>query len=265
MRLSIGEMSKLHDITIQTLRYYDKIDLLKPSEVDPRTNYRYYYQEDCDRLARINIFKSLGLPLEDIKRMLTGNLTDTERVLLCAQDMVKNKIKQLNSILKYLEDQEIDIQAFNTQEDYTKPCIKKFDERYGYLIPVDEQTNLENRIKAIHSLERQHHMQSEILFRPSRIIGIKADGTLYLKSLVAIQREQYKGQQGNYTLDKGFYGVINHIGNREGIKTSYECLRHYIQQKGMKAKNEAIEIITISSDLSVHVDEQALQIQIPLI
>ncbi len=58
--------------------------------------------------------------------MLNGNLTDTERVLLCAQDMVKkNKIKQLNSILKYLEDQEIDIQAFNTQEDYTKPYIKK--------------------------------------------------------------------------------------------------------------------------------------------
>ncbi len=68
MRLSIGEMSKLHGITIQTLRYYDKIDLLKPSEVDPRTNYRYYYLEACDRLARINIFKSLGLPLEDIKK-----------------------------------------------------------------------------------------------------------------------------------------------------------------------------------------------------
>src|SRR4051794_31201230 len=39
---SIGEVSKLANISVQTLRYYDQIDLFKPSYVDPQTNYRYY-------------------------------------------------------------------------------------------------------------------------------------------------------------------------------------------------------------------------------
>ncbi|MDN4764790.1 MerR family DNA-binding transcriptional regulator [Clostridioides difficile] len=35
-------MSKLHKISIQTLRYYDQIGLFKPVHVDQESNYRYY-------------------------------------------------------------------------------------------------------------------------------------------------------------------------------------------------------------------------------
>ena len=39
---SIGEISRLHNLSIQTLRYYDKIGLLKPAYINKETNYRYY-------------------------------------------------------------------------------------------------------------------------------------------------------------------------------------------------------------------------------
>ena len=42
MLFRIGEFSKLTGIPIRTLRYYDSIDLFKPSEVDLFTSYRYY-------------------------------------------------------------------------------------------------------------------------------------------------------------------------------------------------------------------------------
>ncbi|WP_066369112.1 MerR family DNA-binding transcriptional regulator [Neobacillus fumarioli] len=41
-KLSIGEMAKLRKVTVETLRHYDKIGLLKPYYVDPNTGYRYY-------------------------------------------------------------------------------------------------------------------------------------------------------------------------------------------------------------------------------
>ena len=41
----IGEFSKLSKTTIKTLRYYEKEKLLKPSNVDNYTNYRYYTAE----------------------------------------------------------------------------------------------------------------------------------------------------------------------------------------------------------------------------
>lgn len=38
----IGEFSKLTQITIRMLRYYDEAGLLKPAEIDPWTGYRMY-------------------------------------------------------------------------------------------------------------------------------------------------------------------------------------------------------------------------------
>ena len=40
--LSIGEFSKICKVTVKTLRYYDRIGLLKPVHVDDMTGYRYY-------------------------------------------------------------------------------------------------------------------------------------------------------------------------------------------------------------------------------
>ena len=44
--MRIGELSKSFQISIDTLRYYDRIGLLKPY-VDPTNNYRYYSAEQC--------------------------------------------------------------------------------------------------------------------------------------------------------------------------------------------------------------------------
>ena len=38
--LRIGQFSKLAKITVKTLRYYDKIGLLKPAMIDSSSSYR---------------------------------------------------------------------------------------------------------------------------------------------------------------------------------------------------------------------------------
>jgi DNA-binding transcriptional MerR regulator len=40
--LKIGEFSKLAQVPVPTLRYYDQVGLLQPVEVDRLTGYRYY-------------------------------------------------------------------------------------------------------------------------------------------------------------------------------------------------------------------------------
>ena len=67
MLYRIGEFSKLTDIPIRTLRYYDSIDLFKPSEVDLFTNYRYYKEEQVKDLELINELKEVGFTLEEIR------------------------------------------------------------------------------------------------------------------------------------------------------------------------------------------------------
>jgi effector-binding domain-containing protein len=70
----IGEFSKLSHVTVKTLRYYDRIGLLKPAEVDRFTNYRYYSASQLPRLNRILALKGLGLSLDQIGRLLKQDL-----------------------------------------------------------------------------------------------------------------------------------------------------------------------------------------------
>lgn len=64
-----GEIAKQRNISVRTLRYYDQINLLKPSYKDEHGK-RYYSEEDLFKLEKILILKSLSLPLKDIREVL---------------------------------------------------------------------------------------------------------------------------------------------------------------------------------------------------
>jgi len=70
----IGEFSKLSQVTVKTLRYYDEIGLLKPAKVDRFTSYRYYSADQLPRLNRVLALKDLGLSLAQVASLLDDNL-----------------------------------------------------------------------------------------------------------------------------------------------------------------------------------------------
>jgi DNA-binding transcriptional MerR regulator len=84
----IGEFSRITRVTIDTLRHYDALGLLKPAEVDPFTGYRYYSARQLGSLNRILALKEVGFSLEEIARVLhpSEKLTTEElRGMLKAQ------------------------------------------------------------------------------------------------------------------------------------------------------------------------------------
>jgi DNA-binding transcriptional MerR regulator len=72
--IRIGDFSKLSRVSIKALRLYDEMGLLKPVEVDRFTGYRYYEFDQLPRLYRILALKDLGFSLEEIGRLLEGDL-----------------------------------------------------------------------------------------------------------------------------------------------------------------------------------------------
>lgn len=71
----IGEFSKLAQVPIATLRYYDQVGLLKPVTVDRFNGYRYYSASQLPRLHRILAMKGLGFTLEQISEALAEGVT----------------------------------------------------------------------------------------------------------------------------------------------------------------------------------------------
>jgi DNA-binding transcriptional MerR regulator len=72
--LKIGDFAKLSRVSVKALRHYDEMGLLKPTQVDRFTGYRYYSFDQLPRLNRILALKDLGFSLEQIAQLLGEDL-----------------------------------------------------------------------------------------------------------------------------------------------------------------------------------------------
>lgn len=96
----IGDFSKKVSITIKTLRYYDEINLFKPSYIDDFTGYRYYTDEQIEQIKKIIMLKELNLSLKDIADYLkTGNLSIIEnkgKEFRLKMEKIKNYVENVS-------------------------------------------------------------------------------------------------------------------------------------------------------------------------
>ena len=68
----IGEFSKLTQVSVRMLRYYDENGLLKPAQTDTFTNYRLYAALQIPTLNKIIFLRDLGFTVSEISIAL-GN------------------------------------------------------------------------------------------------------------------------------------------------------------------------------------------------
>lgn len=69
--MTIKEFAQLCSCSAQTLRYYDKIDLLKPVQVDPWSGYRYYEPAQAIDFVKIKNLQAADFTIDEIKALLT--------------------------------------------------------------------------------------------------------------------------------------------------------------------------------------------------
>src|SRR5215203_4037055 len=104
--IKIGEFSKLVQVPVATLRYYDQVGLLKPIEVDRFTGYRYYSVGQLPRLHRILALKGLGFSLEQIGAVLDEGLTPEQM-----RGMLRLRHAQIREQLVDMQSQLVEVEV----------------------------------------------------------------------------------------------------------------------------------------------------------
>jgi DNA-binding transcriptional MerR regulator len=104
--IKIGDFARLSRVTPRTLRYYEEVGLLKPSEVDRWTSYRFYELDQLPRLNRILALKDLGFSLEEIARLLDEEITPEQLrgMLKMKQAELRTQVREAQERLERVED-----------------------------------------------------------------------------------------------------------------------------------------------------------------
>lgn len=134
MEYSIQALSRLSGVTTRTLRWYDKIDLLKPSRV-AESGYRYYGREEVDRLQDILFYRALGVELAQIKECLDAPSFDRLDVLRQHLTALEAERTRLNHIIRSVQDT---IQAEERNEIMSDE--KKFEAFKKQAVDANERT-----------------------------------------------------------------------------------------------------------------------------
>jgi hypothetical protein len=134
MMRTVKDVSEITGVSIRTLRYYDEIGLLKPTELT-EAGYRLYDNKALEKLQEIMFFRELEIPLIDIKKIMDNPNYDKERALLAQKSLLEQKRNRLNGIIELITDvmkgvNTMSFGVFNNEEaqkmvNHTLSCMSK--------------------------------------------------------------------------------------------------------------------------------------------
>ena len=97
---TVHEVSQLSKVSVRTLHYYDSIGLLTPSNVT-ESGYRLYDDTALERLQHILLFRELGFPLKEIKRILDSSDFDRNRALEQQIELLTLKKEHIENLIDF--------------------------------------------------------------------------------------------------------------------------------------------------------------------
>lgn len=268
---SIGEMSKLNKVSVQTLRYYDQIELLKPVYVDKESNYRYYSIEQFPQLDLIKYLKYLGMPLKDIKSKL--NNSDEEML-----DLLNNKIETVNeNILELQTIKRILFKKKELLEKAMKECetdvvFRKHIPKRS-ILQVDYETGYEqNHEMSLARRQLANIMEENISIFYGGVSGIidmeqfiKNKKVKYKSSFLVMEKELYTSKINIKYIESGDFICVRYKGTYENNHEYIQKLMDYIEYKRIPVENCIYEI-PIIDPISTNDESKLLtEIQIPVV
>jgi DNA-binding transcriptional MerR regulator len=100
---TVGAVATLTGVSVRTLHHYDHIGLVVPS-VRTSAGYRGYTDADIERLHVVLVYRSVGLPLDEIRTLLNDESTDVVEHLRRQHELLLEQAERLEHTIKAVEE-----------------------------------------------------------------------------------------------------------------------------------------------------------------
>ncbi|MBN7774542.1 MerR family transcriptional regulator [Clostridium aminobutyricum] len=243
---SVGEVSKICNISKKAVRFYDKIGLISPDKVCDDNNYRFYNRKTLLSVPIIKYYKQMGFKLEEMRSFLEGgtysmlekafrqkidNLKEMESeifkmytsvkdwydLILEAEMVIENNVREV--AVKYI--------------DASNLCFMEQDFNYNYMESI-VNIDFTNYIESIHNEITGPVMISFPSFK-ERMEGKSTRILLLQKTILPCQEDEVV-KFGGYMVASCY-----HIGAHETINDTYQKICDWAAAHGYKCAEESYE------------------------
>lgn len=250
----IGEISELYHIGVDSLRYYEKIGLIRPYRAE--SGYRYYSVHDIWRLNVIRELRELGFGMREIREYLQDHSVETTVELL---EKEKKAIAEKRQRLKQMErNVEKRLQTIESAKKLPldQIILQEYPPRNCYTIPEGyaEEHEMDVLIKQLLNIDKKHFY----------IIGNNQIGTviptggpeLVYQSVFLID------ENGDKMLQGGKYLTVSYRGGYGKSGRWIPRLLQYAEEQGLRPADKVLELLWIDIHTSSREEEHITQLQL---
>jgi Predicted transcriptional regulators len=175
--LSVSDVSRMTGISVRTLRYYDGIGLLRPTEVT-QAGYRLYNEEALRRLQIILLYRELEFPLKEISEMMSDSRFDMTSALERQIELLQKKKTHIENLITLAEGiktlgvnkldfSEFDVKKIDEYEEQAKSTWGTTPAYKEYEVKSAGRTAEDNRILAVGLMEIFAEFGRQLSLQPS--------------------------------------------------------------------------------------------------
>lgn len=259
-----GEFADLCNVKKKTLFHYDEIGLLSP-EFRNEKGYRFYTFQQYGVYTVIDLLKTLGMPLKEIKSFLEDKTPDELNSLLARKSKELEKKRAELSRVQRLIDTKIAQIELALATDFSKISLNNEEALPLFLSPsiLDCTDRAFIKTLAAFSKEIEHHGLNQgnpigaLIAMPQLIdedydnyeyLYIKADGT---NSKISI-----------FMRPAGLYVTAYHLGDESTIGTTYKRIKEYLNKNNLQMKGYSYEEYILDEVAVESIDQYVTEIKV---
>ena len=267
---SIGEASKICDVSKKTLRFYDQLGVVVPDYVCEENGYRYYSMDTLLKLVVIKYYKQMGFKLEEMQgiflRESYQGMEDSFREkilnLMREEQKIHNSYVFVNDWYEMLQEAKT-ISAFPEQQVSIRYLPNQ---KYVYL---DQDFSYDYR-KSLINIPWSDYLKSMNCSITGPVIleyaSVEEKIEGYCNKARILQQPIGEYNQNTNLCATGGIMVasVYHIGSHDTLPDSYHKILDYIKKHGYVCQGKAIERFLVDYWASEIVDEFVTEIIVPI-
>lgn len=259
----INEISNLYNIGKDSLRYYEKLGILKPMREE--NGYRLYSIQDIWRLNIIKDLRTLDFSMEKIKEYLENRTVENTLEMLNNEiDIINKKINKLNYQKNTIKDRMHSLLKDFNDIEKEKISVNHFDDRKVIMLndKFSRDDEADFLIKKLHK-----KFEDKLYLLGNNYVGVTMNKDSVLEGIYNAYTSVFfilnkNDKNYDFILPEGDYVTLQYNGDYKKTQIFLPKMVDYIKQNNLDILSDPIELYKIDVHETSNINEYLTQIQI---